>query len=175
MSEHGADTAGVPDDAARTWREEAALARQRLLGSLARRGVETARLEWLSHDESESLVRHWMDRGARKYQGLSLNPPSGASVRRGQFQDGTLPSWLERNPRPVFILFFRPSTGGLIARSDLEFALGNLVDLARSDGDGFAVITPDLEGVLLINVEEKLGDSALEIDAWGELICGNDR
>jgi hypothetical protein len=27
-----------------------------------------------------------------------------------------------------------------------------------------------LEGVLLVNVEERLGDSSLDIDAWGEFI-----
>ncbi len=59
-----------------------------------------------------------------------------------------------------------------LARCDFDFVFDNYVAMARADGDGFAAIAPELEGVLLVNVEESLGDSVLEIDAWGEFARG---
>jgi hypothetical protein len=84
---------------------------------------------------------------------------------RGEFPTETLPKWLDTSPRTVLILFFQPSQGHLLAPCQLEFAIENLVALARADGDGFAAITAQLEGVLLVNAEEDLGDSVLEIEA----------
>jgi hypothetical protein len=89
---------------------------------------------------------------------------------RGEFPAGTLPEWLHAAPGTGFILFFQPSRGHLLARCELKFAIDNLVAFARADGDGFAAMTAELAGVLLVNVEEELGDAVLEIEAWGTFV-----
>lgn len=168
------DNSTTPDEAAQIrarWREDVETVRQRLVDKLIERGVDTARLTWLSSLESESVIQHWIDLGARRYGHLALNPPPDGNARRGEFPDGTLPLWLSASSRDVFVQFFRPSSGRLLARCDLDFAVDNLSIFARADGDGFGAIAPNLEGVLLVNVEDRLGDSTLEIDAWGEFVC----
>lgn len=57
------------------------------------------------------------------------------------------------------------------ARCGWEFVLGNLAALARADGDGFSVLTAEFEGVVIVTVDEKLGDSVLEIEAWGDFVA----
>lgn len=152
------------------WREDLDSVRERLMGHLVELGVDIDRLTWLSSAESESVIQHWIDLGAQRYGHLALNPPPDSNARHGEFQDAALPSWLDRTPRDIFVQFFHPSTGRLLARSDFSFAIDNLFTLARADGDGFGAMTQDLEGVLLVNVEDRLGNSALEIDAWGEFV-----
>jgi hypothetical protein len=152
--------------------DEVEAARRRLTAALAGRGVETAGLAWLSADESDATIRSWIQRGAQRYGALSLNPPAGAPARSGEFADGVLPAWVSRVPGDVIVMFFRPSSGRLLARSDRQFVIENFVALARSDGDGFAAVLPDLRGVLLVNVEERLGERALDIDAWGDFATG---
>ena len=67
-------------------------------------------------------------------------------------------------------MFFQDYHRKFYARCDWGFVLDNLAALARADTDGFAAVTSEFEGVLLVNVEEELGDSVLEIEAWGDLI-----
>jgi hypothetical protein len=164
----------TPEEAAEiraSWQLDPEAVRQRMLDSLAERGVDTDRLTWLSSDETDAMVQHWMGLGAYRYGRLALIPPPDSNVRRGEFEDGTLPPWLDTTSRDIFVSFSRPSGGPKrIARCEFSFVVENLVALARADGDGFAALTPDLEGVLLVNVEEELGASVLEIDAWGEFI-----
>lgn len=167
------DNSTTPEEAAEIrarWHEDTEVVRQRLLGKLGQRGVDTSRLTWMSSTESESVIQHWISLGAQRYGRLALNPPPGGNARRGEFQDGTLPPWLDRSSRDVVVQFLRPSSGRLLARCGYDFAVENLVEFARADGDGFGAMTSNLEGVLLVNVEEHLGDSILDIDAWGEFI-----
>jgi hypothetical protein len=167
------NNSATPEEAAEItarWREDIETVRQRLVGNLIERGVDTSRFAWLSSTESESVIQHWIDLGAQRYGRLALNPPPDSNAHRGEFQDGVLPSWLDKTPRTVFVQFFRPSSGRLMARCDSTFAIDNHVAFARADGDGFGAMTQDLEGVLLVNVEEYLGDSTLEIDAWGRFV-----
>jgi hypothetical protein len=165
-----------PDDAtgsaAHRWREESEKARQRLLVRLAERGVDTSRFDWLSPAESEATVQRWVELGAQRYGSLALIAPPGVNAARGEYRDGDIPPWLARSSRRVFVLFFQDFRMQFLARCDFEFVLDNLVAMARADGDGFAAMTGGLEGTLLVNVEEKLGNSALEIEAWGEFIYG---
>jgi hypothetical protein len=163
----------TPEEAAEIrarWREDIETIQRRLIDRLVERGVDTSHLNWLSAAESASVIQHWMDLGAQRHGRLALNPPPGSNAHRGDFPDGILPAWLGRSSRDVVVQFFRPSSGHLLARSTFDFAVDNLVSLARADGDGFGAMAPDLEGVLLVNVEESLGDSSLDFDAWGEFI-----
>jgi hypothetical protein len=151
------------------WQQDVELVKSKLLRRLAGRGVDTANLRWLSANEASSVLQLWARLGPRRYGTFALIPPPGVSAMRGEFSTGTLPKWLDTSPRTVLILFFQPSQGHLLAQCQLEFAIENLVALARADGDGFAAITAQLEGVLLVNAQEDLGDSVLEIEAWGNL------
>lgn len=163
----------TPNEAAEIrarWREDLDSVRQRLIGKLVERGVDTDGLTWLSSVECELVIQHWIDLGAQRYGRLALNPPPDSDARHGEFQDGILPSWLDRTPRDIFVQFFHPSNGHLLARSDSSFAIDNLFTLARADGDGFGAMTQNLEGVLLVNVKDRLGDSVLEIDSWGKFV-----
>lgn len=141
-----------------------------VLSKLAALGVDCSGFESLSLNESDPIVRRWVEMGAERYGRLALVAPPGMRVMRGEFQDGIIPDWLDRGHRLVFVLFRDYRSEGL-ARCNWEFALANYADMARTDGDGFAAVTEELEGVLLVNVEEGLGDSVLEIEAWGELIA----
>jgi hypothetical protein len=151
------------------WQQDVELVKSKLLRRLAGRGVDTANLRWLSANEASSVLQLWARLGPRRYGTFALIPPPGVSAMRGEFSTGTLPKWLDTSPRTVLILFFQPSQGHLLAQCQLEFAIENLVALARADGDGFAAITAQLEGVLLVNAQEDLSDSVLEIEAWGNL------
>jgi len=166
----------TPEEAAEIvarWRTDPEVLRQRLLEDLAGRGVDLTALSWLSAEETDILVQRWIDGGAQRYGRFALIPPPDSNVHRGEFPDGELPSWLDAAARSqeVFVSFSRPAGGRKrIARSELGFVLDNLFPLARADGDGFAAVTPEMEGVLLVNVGGDLDDSYVEIDAWGELI-----
>ncbi|HLL68011.1 MAG TPA: hypothetical protein VK453_20185 [Micromonosporaceae bacterium] len=162
-----------PDEAGEIrgrWREDPDSVRERLISRLAELDIDTDRLSWLSLQESRSVTQRWIDLGAQRYGGLALHPPPGSDARHAEYADGVPLSWLATTPREVFLLFFRPSPGGLLARSDFGFAIANLPALAHADGDGFGALTRDLEGVLLVNLDERPGKSALEIDAWGEFV-----
>lgn len=154
--------------------EDPSVVLHRLNALLVCRGVDTAKMSWLSFDEGISMVEYWTSIGVRRYGRLSLQPPVGSNIKRGEFADGDVPSWLDVQSRPVFVKFSRPTKKPFIARCDLAFAVANCVVLARSDGDGFAAMTPDLEGVLLVNVEDRLGDSILDFDAWGVFVKERD-
>jgi hypothetical protein len=166
----------TPEEAAKIragWRIDPEVLRRRLVGDLAMRGVDTSRLTWLSLEETGSVVQRWMDLGAQRYGRLALIPPSGSNVHRGEFDDGELPPWLntESRSKDAFVSFSRPAGGPRrIARCEFGLVVDNLASLARADGDGFAAMTSGLEGVLLVNVDDRLGDSRLEIDAWGEFV-----
>jgi hypothetical protein len=169
----------TPEEAAKisaSWRIDPDVLQQRLVDGLAERGVDTAGLTWLSSEETDSVVQHWMDLGAQRYGHLALIPLPNSNVHRGDFDDGELPPWLDTasRSRKVFVSFSRPAGGRRrIASGEFGFVIDNLASLARSDGDGFAALTSGLEGVLLVNVDNNLGDSRLEIDAWGEFILGH--
>jgi hypothetical protein len=166
----------TPEEAARIrarWRIDPEELERRLVDELAAHGVDTARLTWLSSEETRSVVQRWIEDGAQRYGRLALVPPPDSNVHRGEFGDGELPTWLDAGPRrrETFISFSRPAGGPRrIARCEFGFVIDNLASLARADGDGFAAVTSGLEGVLLVNVDDRLGDSRLEIDAWGEFI-----
>jgi hypothetical protein len=155
------------------WGQDPELARQRLIDGLSERGVDITDLTWLSSEETSAQVQHWIDQGSQRYGRFALIPPQGSNVHRGEFADGELPPWLDIRDRSqeVFVSFSRPASGQKrIARCQFGYVVDNLVSLARADGDGFAAATPDLRGVLLVNVDESLGESMLEFDAWGTLI-----
>lgn len=158
------------------WRIDPEALRQQLLDNLAARGVDGARLMWLSNEETDQLIQRWVDLGACRYGVFALIPPDDSDVRRAEYEDDHVPSWLDGTPhREVLISFSRPADGRRrIARCDFAFVLDNIASLALADGDGFAAVTPDLGGVLLVNVEEDLERSRLEIDAWGEFVRRSD-
>jgi hypothetical protein len=170
------DNSTTPEEAANIaarWSLDPEIVRQHLMDELAERGVDISGLTWLSLEETAQQVQRWIDKGAQRYGRLALIPPPGSDVRRGEFNHGDLPPWLETSARKreVLVSFSRPAGGQKrIARCEFGFVVDNLVSLARADGDGFAAVTPDLAGVLLVNVEEDLGHSALEFDAWGTFI-----
>ena len=171
MSDSPADSGDSMATPAEVRLEESRVAQRRLLKILKGYAVDVSQLVWLPVDEAESEIHHWTaDIGAQRYGALFINPPAGVNFRRGEFRNGNLPDWIRRTPARVIIQFFRPYSGHLLARCDFLFALDNIVPLARADGDGFAVMTPDLDAVMRVNVEERLGDSALDIDAWGDFI-----
>jgi hypothetical protein len=147
---------------------------QYLVDNLAAHGVDTRGLDWLSSDQASSVVQRWMERGAQRYGHLAFIPAVDSNVCRGEFDHGELPTWLETDlgSREVFASFTRPASERgprRIARSTFGFIIDNLVSLACADGDGFAVVTSDLESVLLVNVPDSL-ESRLEIDAWGDFV-----
>jgi hypothetical protein len=154
-----------------TWQEDWEIVRRRLLGALIEHSVDVSELVWLSGEESESVVRHWVDIGAERYGRLALIAPPWAGVLRGEYGGGVIPSWLDGRPREVFVMFFQDYHKKFVARCGWKFVLDNITVLARADGDGFAALTSELEGVLLVNVEDELGDSVLEIEAWGDLVA----
>jgi hypothetical protein len=154
------------------WHPDPDLLEQRLVDDLVARGVNLSEMKWLSLEETGSVVQYWMGLGAQRYGRLALVPADGSNVRRGEFPEGELPIWLCSDPqsREVFISFSRPASGRRkMARSTLGFAVDNMAALARADGDGFAAVTSNLEGVLLVNVSLDPG-SPLEIDAWGDFV-----
>jgi hypothetical protein len=165
----------TPEQAAKvreSWRIDPDVLEQRLVDNLAARGVDTSGLNWLSSEETSSVVQRWMDSGAQRYGHLAFIPAVDSNVRRGEFDYGELPTWLETDlrPREVFASFSHPAGGSRrIARSTFGFIVDNLVALACADGDGFAMLTSDLGGILLVNVPDSL-DSRLEIDAWGDFV-----
>jgi len=169
------DQSSTPEEAAALrarWQLDSEPVRHELLDRLSERGIDIRGLAWLSPDETAAQIQRWIDLGAQRYGRLALIPPAHCNVRRGEFRDGTLPTWLDLGERELLVSFSRPFGSGQkrIARCESEFVRHNLVDLARADGDGFAAMSERLEGVLLVNVEERLGDSSLDIDAWGEFI-----
>lgn len=141
-----------------------------LIADLARGGVDVRRLHWLPPAENRTIVRHWMELGAQRWGRLSLNPPVDGTARHGEYADDELPSWLRPGPAEAIVMFLRPATDYLLARCATEFAVAERARLARIDGDGFCALTPDLDGGLLVNVEARLGDEALDIDAWGTFV-----
>jgi hypothetical protein len=141
-----------------------------LIDDLARGGVDVRRLHWLPGPESRAIVRHWMELGAQRWGRLSLNPPADGSARRGEYPDDELPPWLRPVPAEATVMFLRPATDYLLARCETAFAVAERSRLARIDGDGFCALTPELDGGLLVNVETRLGDEALDIDAWGSFV-----
>lgn len=155
-----------------SWFIDPEVLEQRLVDSLAARGVDTSGLNWLSSEETDSVIQHWMNLGAQRYGRLALIPGAEDNVHRGEFDNGELPAWLNTGPwvREIFISFSHPAGGRRrIARSTFGFVIDNLFSLARADGDGFGAVTASLEGVLLVNVSED-PDSPLEIDAWGDFV-----
>jgi hypothetical protein len=138
----------TPDQQHRS-RPDAEEARATLIGDLARGGVDVRRLHWLPPAESRAVVRHWMGLGAQRWGRLSLNPPADGSARRGEYADDDLPPWLRPEPVEAIVMFLRPATDYLLARCATEFAVAERARLARIDGDGFCVLTPDLDGGLL--------------------------
>lgn len=174
------DSSTTPEEAAEIvarWGRDPELVRRHLVDGLAERGVDTTGLTWLSSEETSTQVQHWIDQGAQRYGRFALIPPEGSNVHRREFNDGELPPWLDTGDRAqeMLVSFSRPAGGQKrIARSTLGYVVDNIVSLARADGDGFAAATPDLRGVLLVNVEESLGESTLEFDAWGTLIHSPD-
>jgi hypothetical protein len=97
-------------------------------------------------------------------------PPADGSARRGEYADDDLPPWLRPEPVEAIVMFLRPATDYLLARCATEFAVAERARLARIDGDGFCALTPDLDAGLLVNVETRLGDEALDVDAWGSFV-----
>lgn len=166
------ETTGEGSGTVGGWRIDPEALRQQLLDNLARRGVDGARLRWLSIEETEQLIQRWMDLGASRYGVFALIPSDDTDVRRAEYEDDRLPSWLDvASHREVLVSFSRPADGQRrIARCDFAFVIDNLASLALADGDGFAAVTADLGGVLLVNVDEGFAGSRLEIDAWGEFV-----
>lgn len=154
------------------WPEpDAGQAQATLIADLTHAGVNVEHLRWLPLAESRSVVRHWMGLGAQRWGRLSLNPPAGSRVRRGEYPDDELPPWLRPVPPESIVMFFRPATDYLLARCATAFAVAERARLARTDRDGFAALTPELDGGLLVHVESRLGDAALDIDAWGSFVA----
>jgi hypothetical protein len=126
-------------------------------------------LEWLPPGESAALVRHWADDlGAERYGHLALIPPA-AGYMYGAYPAGMVPAWLAGDAGPVFVLFQDYRAAGL-ARCSWAFVLVTMAAMAAVDGNGFAAVSGDLAGVLLVDPSD--GDDAptLEIMAWGDLI-----
>lgn len=126
-------------------------------------------LEWLPPGESAALVRYWADGlGAQRHGHLALLPPA-AGVRHGEYPPRRVPAWLASDAGPVLVLFQDYRAAGL-ARCSWTFVLANMAAMAAVDGNGFAAVSGDLAGVLLVDPAD--GDDAptLEITAWGDLI-----
>jgi hypothetical protein len=151
-------------------RPDAEVAQADLFADLTAAGVDAARLAWLPLDENRAVVRQWMELGAQRWGRLSLNPPATGRVRRGEYADDELPPWLVAPPHDVIVMFFRPATDYLLARCAADFAVAERVRLARTDRDGFGALTPSLDAGLLVNVESRLGDAALDFDGWGSFV-----
>jgi hypothetical protein len=126
-------------------------------------------LEWLTPGESAALVRHWTDDlGAQRYGRFALIRPSLGFVH-GTYPAETTPAWLADDAGAVLVLFQDYPAAGL-ARCAWKFVLANIAALAAVDGNGFAAVSGDLAGVLLVDPTDNERTPALEIEAWGELI-----
>lgn len=158
-----------PDEGAdmrRRWAESARVGWERLTGALHEAGLEKG-LAWLSREASADRILRWRGMGAERYGRLALIPPEGTAVYRGQIIDDLLPSWLEFENRDqkVYVGF---SADGPLAFCEWGYVLDNIAALVRADGDGYAVIRPALEGIVLVNLDEDAGGEVL-VDAWGDL------
>lgn len=143
--------------------------RQFMQASLAALGIASSELEWLPLDESNSIVRHWVDElGAQKYGRLALIAPSSGAIR-DEIPVGSLPSWLVRDSTPTYILFQNYKTTGL-ARSRWNFVVDNMAALALLDGNGFAAVSDEMEGVLLVDIEEGQAATTLVVEGWGSRV-----
>jgi hypothetical protein len=147
--------------------------RARLLQCLTEFEVEVVRIKWLPLDETRAIRARWVERGYQRYGRLALIALPGTEMRWGECEDGEVPEWLDTSgrDREVLLMFFAPpGEQSCLASCTYGFALDNLVRLARCDGEGFAALTPGLEGALLVNVDVDLGGSRLQIDAWGDFV-----
>ncbi|MPZ78939.1 MAG: hypothetical protein GEV28_00445 [Actinophytocola sp.] len=147
-----------------------------LARGLTEYGVDMYNVSWMSAEDSEVAIRHWRALGAEKYGRLTLVPPEGSNVRRGEFSDGTVPPWLaqDRCSQRVLVSFSAAMPVGLLAICEWGFVVDNLSQLARADGDGYAVAKSDLQGVVLVNIDDDLGDKAFLVDAWGDFVLNVD-
>jgi hypothetical protein len=126
-------------------------------------------MEWLSLEESSALVRHWVeDLGAEKWGQLALITP-GAGAEYGEFPLHGQPDWLIDSRGEVYVTFSEYRQIG-VARCAWQLIVDNLTALALADGDGFAAVTEELGGVLIVDLEVDDGAQRLEITAWGDLL-----
>jgi hypothetical protein len=133
-------------------------------------GKAPERLEWLSLNESKAMVKHWIDDlRAEKYGHLALLTPESGAMR-GNASPGSIPSWLAKDADRVFILFQDYVKIG-IAYCSWAFVLSNMAKMALIDGNGFAAVTDELAGVLLVDPEDGDAVLAFSIEAWGSLVA----
>lgn len=127
-------------------------------------------LQWLSLEESSVLVQHWVvDVGAAKYGRPALLPPSAGCVS-GQLSPGYAPSWLVKKADSKFIIFNDYRTVG-IARCSWGFIRENLAAMAAIDRNGYAVVSPELTGVVTVDLEVDDDSFKYEVMAWGDLVA----
>jgi hypothetical protein len=82
---------------------------------------------------------------------------------------GLAPPWLAEDADSVFLIFNNYRTIG-IARCQWKLVRENIFTLAVIDGNGYAAVSPELTGVVLVDLELDDGSSSFEIMAWGDLV-----
>lgn len=87
MTSHSDDSVQAEQSVKVAADEDCRVIMQQLQVRLVERGVDVAELAWLSGEETESCVQHWIDLGAeRRYSRFALIAPPGTDVSRGEYE-----------------------------------------------------------------------------------------
>jgi hypothetical protein len=160
-------------DAVSQWRtriEQVLIPRSAATPRLGGESDTSSVLQWLSHEESRVLVQHWVvDLGGAKFGRLALLPPSEGCMF-SQLSPGHAPSWLVKKAGSTFIIFNDYQAVG-IARCSWGLIRENLAAMAAIDGNGCAVVSPELTGVVTVDLEVDDDSFNYEIMAWGDLVA----
>jgi hypothetical protein len=125
------------------------------------------RLGWLSLNESKAMVKHWIDDLRSERCGHLVLTPESCAMRENVYP-GVIPSWLAKDADRVLILFQDYLKIG-IAYCSWAFALGQIAEMALIDGNGFAAVSDELAGVLLVDPEGDDVVPVFSIEAWAAL------